>query len=131
MITTIRFLVVLSIVLLLAGASISLDRPLGIDLPLHGVLPSWVTAFLALMCVAILAVFAAIGLLRLRRWARALAIVVTVCGAVAVQFLIGSPLAGALSDLTLSFLGLSTLAWITSIGLTYHPSVASRFGPER
>jgi hypothetical protein len=131
MITAIRFLVVLSIALLLAGASISFDQPLDVDLPLHGALPGWVTAFLALMCTALLAVVAAIGFLRLRRWARALAIAVTVCGAVAVWFLIGSPLAGALSDLTPPLLGLSTLAWIASIGLAYHPSVTSRFGPER
>ena len=127
----IRLMVILSIASLLAGALISFDRPLDVDLPLHQAPPIWVSAFLALMCVALVAMVAAVGLLRLRRWARVLAIAATVCGTVAVWFLIGSPLAGALSDLTPLLFGLSALAWIASIGLSYHPSVASRFRLER
>ena len=131
MITALRLLIVLSIALLIVGASMSFDRPLNVDLPLHGAPPSWVTAFLALICVAFAAAVAAVGMVLRRRWARTLAIVVTLFGAMAVWFLIGSPLSGALSNLTPPLLGLSALTWIASIGLSFHPSVVSRRRHER
>jgi hypothetical protein len=127
MIKVIRFLIVLSMASLVIGAFLSFDRPLDVDLPFDQAPPTWVWATLAFVAVFLAAGATSVGVFRFRRWARVLGLAVSICGAGVVWLIVGSPLAGALSSLTVVLFSVSALAWLASITLSYHSTAAPHF----
>ena len=127
MVTTLRVAVVLSIAALLIGTLLPFERPLQIDLPLDGPPPIWLPALLGFVVMVLVAVAAAVGLFRFRRWGRVLAVVVALAGLLAFSLLARSPLAGVVNDLAPPLLAFAALAWLVAVGFAFHPALSSRF----
>ena len=127
MIRFFRFLIVFSIAVFALGVVLPFHRPLNIDLPLNGPLPTWLLGCIALFAAAITGVVASVGLLRFRKWGRFLGVCASVAALIGVFANVGSPIAGSIGFASGGMLVAGIVAWSSGVGLAFHPSVTSRF----
>jgi hypothetical protein len=131
MIILFRFLIVTAVVSLLVGAFLPLDRPFLISVDLNQPPPAWLTLFGAFLIIALVAIVASGALLLFRGWGRWLGALAGLGGLAIAWLVAGSPIAESLSFLAAAFLALSLLAFLTGLAISYHPTVAPRFGHVR
>lgn len=123
-----RSLIVLSIFLMAVCALLPFEKPLRAVVPLDQPPPPWIFAALLLMLAAAAVVSAAVGLLRFRRWGRALGAAATAMAVVALGVLLSARLDVALGMPFMALCTLAGLAWLAGLLLTWHPRLAPRFG---
>lgn len=121
-------MIVLSISLMTVCALLPFEKPLRAVVPLDQPPPAWLFAALLLMFAAAAVVSAAVGLLRFRRWGRALGAVATVAAVVALGVLLSARLDATLGMPLIALCTLAGLAWLVGLLLAWHPRLAPRFG---
>lgn len=127
MVTLFRLSILLAVALVAVATVLPFARPLSVDLPLHGLPPTWVLGCFFLLIAALVGVPASVGLLRLRRWGRFLGACTAVAALLGVMVAFRSPIAAAAGPVIGAMFVAGILVWLGGVGMAFHPSVAARF----
>jgi hypothetical protein len=125
MANVLRFLIIVSAVLVAASITMEFQRPLDVDLPIKGPPPIWILGYFSVLFAVATGIPASVGLLRLRKWGRILGAWAAAMALLGIITTAHSPISAAAGPVIRAMFVAGVLTWSLGVVLAFLPSFSA------